>query len=122
MAQGDASRIAADASSYDAVFDLGIIHHVPDWQEAVNEVARVLRPRGRFFFEEVTRHALERWTYRRFLDHPIDDRFSGTEFVAELERSGFEVPRWTQRFFGDFAFGVGFRNAQPGGSAACAHA
>jgi ubiquinone/menaquinone biosynthesis C-methylase UbiE len=109
LSLGDATAIAAEDSSYDAVFDFGIIHHVPDWRSAVREVSRVLRPGGRFFFEEVTQHALARWSYRRFLDHPTEDRFSGTDFVAEVERSGFRVPRWTERFFGDFVFGVGFR-------------
>jgi SAM-dependent methyltransferase len=111
LAPGDATAIAADSASYDAVFDFGIVHHVPDWRLAVKEVARVLRPGGRFFFEEVTRHALERWSYRTFLEHPRHDRFSGAEFVAEVERAGLRVPQWTERFFGDFVFGVGFRAA-----------
>ena len=110
LSRGDATAIVAEDSSYDAVFDFGIIHHVPDWRAAVGEVARVLRPEGRFFFEEVTRKALARSAYRRFLDHPIEDRFSGEEFVAEVERSGLRVPRWTERFFGDFVFGVGIRS------------
>jgi len=109
LSRGDATAIVAEDSSYDAVFDFGIIHHVPAWRAAVSEVSRVLRPGGRFFFEEVTRHALARRAYRRFLDHPTEDRFSGGEFVAEVERSGLQVPRWTERFFGDFVFGVGFR-------------
>lgn len=103
---GDATKIPAEDASYDAVFDFGIVHHVPAWREAVREVVRVLRPGGRFFFEEVTRHALDRWAYRRFLDHPSEDRFSGAEFVEELERAGLTVPRWTERFFGDFVFGA----------------
>ena len=57
---GDAGAIEAEDASYDAVFNFGIIHHVPDWQRAVAEVARVLRPGGRFFFEEVTKRALDR--------------------------------------------------------------
>jgi len=109
LLQGDATSIPAEDASYDAVFDFGIIHHVPDWRRAVREVSRVLRPGGRFFFEEVTQHALARWSYRRFLDHPTEDRFSSASFVAEVERSGLRVPRWSERFFGDFVFGVGFR-------------
>jgi hypothetical protein len=41
-------------------------------------------PWGLFFFEEVTRAALNRWIYRTFLDHPAENRFSEAEFVAEL--------------------------------------
>ena len=107
---GDAAAIAADDASFDAVFDFGIIHHVPAWRAAVAEIVRVLRPGGRFFFEEVTAHALARWSYRTFLEHPREDRFSATGFVAELERQGIEVgTRFVTRWFGDFVIGVGTR-------------
>ena len=105
---GDAAAIAEENSSFDAVFDFGIIHHLPEWQRAVAEVARVLRPGGRFFFEEVTNHALNRWSYRTFLDHPKENRLSSEEFVAELERHGITVgSNYVEWFFGDFVTGVG---------------
>lgn len=105
---GDAAAIDEEADSFDAVFDFGIIHHIRDWPRAVSEVARVLRPGGRFFFEEVTTHALNRWSYRTFLEHPKKNRFSGEDFVAELERHGIHVgANYVERFFGDFVVGVG---------------
>jgi ubiquinone/menaquinone biosynthesis C-methylase UbiE len=108
---GDATAIDAADQSFDAVFDFGIIHHVPDWPAAVSEVRRVLKPGGRFFFEEVTSHALKRWSYKTFLEHPTKDRFSGPDFVAELERQEIRVGgNYVHRFFGDFVIGVGWRN------------
>ena len=107
---GDAAAIDAEDASYDAVFDFGIIHHVPAWQQAVTEVARVLKPGGRFLFEEVTKRALDRWFYRTFLEHPKTNRFSAEEFIAELERQGIVVgERHLEWFFGDFVVGVGRR-------------
>lgn len=107
---GDAARIDANDETYDAVFDFGIIHHVPDWLQAVSEIGRVLRPGGHFFFEEVTSHALNRWFYRSFLEHPKENRFSAAQFVSELERQGIAVRgNFTERFFGDFVMGVGLR-------------
>ena len=106
---GDAAEIDAESQTYDAVFDFGIIHHVPQWRRVVSEVARVLLPGGRFFFEEVTSHALNRRSYRMFLDHPKMDRFSGKQFIFELERQGIYVGgNYVERFFGDFVFGVGY--------------
>lgn len=107
---GDATRVPVPDAAYDAVFDFGIIHHIPDWRVAVSEVRRVLKLGGPCFFEEVTRHALERWSYRTFLVHPTEDRFSGEAFVAELSRQGIRVgDRAVERFFGDFIIGVGER-------------
>jgi SAM-dependent methyltransferase len=108
---GDATDLRAALrspdGSYDAVFDFGILHHIPDWPAAVAEVARVLRPGGRFFFEEVTAHALDRPLYRVLFDHPRQDRFTDRELIAELEEHGLHVgDRYRRRFFGDFVLGV----------------
>nr|WP_221383100.1 class I SAM-dependent methyltransferase [Actinoplanes polyasparticus] len=108
---GDAAalRTVADAG-YDAVFDFAIIHHIPDWRSAVGEVARVLRPGGRFYFDEVTASALARPSYRRLFDHPVHDRFTADEFRIELERHGFEVgDRFLTRVSGDYFLGVAER-------------
>lgn len=104
----DATAIMADDESYDAVFDFGILHHVPQWQTAVSEIRRVLRPGGRFFFMEVTSNALERRFYRKLFVHPTENRFSKEGFVAELEQQGITLGENTvRRFFGDFIYGVG---------------
>lgn len=73
---------------FDAVFDFGMLHHAPVWQTGIAEIQRVLKSDGTFFFEEVTRKALERWMYRTFLEHPVDNRFSEDEFITELIRHG----------------------------------
>lgn len=110
---GDATAIDAEDKSFDAVFDFWIIHHIPDWQAAVSEIKRVLKPGGRFFFQEVTSKALNRLFYRLFLEHPKENRFSKQDFVAELERHGIVVgDNVVERFFGDFIFGVGYRTKE----------
>ena len=110
LAVGDATTIMAEDESFDAVFDFGIIHHVPEWQKAVSEIRRVLRPGGRFFFMEVTRQALNRRLYRALFVHPTENRFSGEDLIAELERQGIFVGgNIVGRFFGDFIYGVGRR-------------
>lgn len=107
LSVGDVTAIDAGDATFDAVFDFGIIHHVPEWRAALREIRRVLKPGGRFYFEEVTRQALQRWVYRTFLDHPDHDRFSGPEFIVACDDTGLTVSdRCVQRFFGDFVIGV----------------
>ena len=104
----DATAIPEPNESFDAVIDFGILHHIPDWPAAVAEVARVLRSGGRFYFEEVTRQALDRWFYRTFLEHPADNRFTAEEFVSTLERHGIHLLGQVETLvLGDFVAGVG---------------
>jgi ubiquinone/menaquinone biosynthesis C-methylase UbiE len=88
---GDATSIRADDDSYDAVFDFGIIHHVPGWRDAIAEVERVLRPRGRFYAEEVFGAFISRRSVKRLLEHPEHDRFGHDQFCTTLAEVGLEL-------------------------------
>jgi ubiquinone/menaquinone biosynthesis C-methylase UbiE len=111
LSVGEATAINAPDHAFDAVFDFGIIHHVLHWQKAVAEVARVLKPGGLFFFEEVTKKALDRWVYRTFLDHPKENRFDVHDFVRELERRNINVGNQTTTILTSDVFaGVGRRD------------
>jgi ubiquinone/menaquinone biosynthesis C-methylase UbiE len=88
---GDATAIAAAEGRYDAVFDFGIVHHVPNWRDALAEVHRVLKPGGRFYVEEVFEKFILHPLWRRLLDHPLQDRFDHDRFRDALEKAGFRV-------------------------------
>ncbi len=90
---GDGAALPVSSASYDAVFDFGIIHHVPDWRAAVAEVARVLKPGGRFYGEEVTARLIQNRVVRALLEHPEMDRFDEAALHAELGRRGLRVER-----------------------------
>ena len=100
---GDATAIEADDATYDAVFDFGIIHHVPAWREALHEVHRVLKPGGRFYAEEVLHAFIHHPFWRRVLDHPMDDRFDADTFAHGLREVGFKV-RGERSLWNSFAW------------------
>lgn len=110
---GDAAAIDLRDASVDAVFDFAIVHHVPDWRAAVTEVARVLRPGGRFYYSEVTKHALDRPTYQLLFDHPTHDRFTAEDLVAALEEHGLRTGgRYRTAVRGDYTLGVAERTVE----------
>jgi ubiquinone/menaquinone biosynthesis C-methylase UbiE len=101
---GSVDNLPYPDRSFDAVFDFGVLHHVVNWQAGVAEIRRVLKPSGLFFFEEVTSAALDRWTYRTFLDHPVENRFSESGFLAELSARGLEPFGEVHRVLGEDIF------------------
>ena len=100
---GDATAICAPDASYEAVFDFGIIHHIPRWRSALAETHRVLKPGGIFYCEEVLRRFLAHPITRRLLEHPLEDRFDSSEFAQGLSASGLE-PFATEELWGSFVW------------------
>ena len=85
---GSATEIPTRNSTYDAVFDFGVLHHIPDWRGALAEVHRVMKPGGRFYAEEVPSAFLNHPIVRRCFDHPRNDRFDAREFLDGLSKCG----------------------------------
>jgi len=100
---GNAGAISAPDGTYDAVFDFGIIHHIPEWRRALTEVRRVLKLGGLFYAEEVLTRFIVHPIARRLLEHPQSDRFDSSGFVQELSASGLE-PFATKELWGSFAW------------------
>lgn len=107
---GDASAISAPDATYDAVFDFGIIHHVPDWRRAVRETERVLKPGGRFYGEEILKRFIVHPLTRRFLRHPLEDRFDAPAFERELNAVGLDDVA-SHQVSGAFAWFTGRKRA-----------
>ena len=86
--EGDAQRLPFADASFDAVFNFGIIHHLEDWELGVSEVARVMRPGGAFYFEEIFAALYANAFWRHVVAHPVHNRFQGPQFKAALARHG----------------------------------
>ena len=92
--EGDVTNIDVPDASFDLVVDFGIVHHVPNWREALAEVHRTLKMRGEFLFEDLSVETWERGIgipFKKIADHPYDEMFKKQEFVDELEALGFAV-------------------------------
>ena len=94
---GDAEAIDAPDATFDAVVDYGIIHHIPNWPQALKEIARVLKPGGVFYFEDLLKGLVSAWLVRDLFDHPQTTQFYGREFRTGLEAAGLHVQKWRQQ-------------------------
>jgi ubiquinone/menaquinone biosynthesis C-methylase UbiE len=88
---GDVTFLPIETGSLDAVFGFGVLHHVVAWRTAVWEIARVLRPGGVYFFEELYPALYQNFITRHILLHPTEDRFTGPELRQVLAAAGLRL-------------------------------
>jgi ubiquinone/menaquinone biosynthesis C-methylase UbiE len=87
----DVLNLPYPAASFDAVFGFGVLHHVPDWQSALAELVRVLKPRGTYFLEELYPGLYQNFITRHILLHPRDNRFRSGDLKQALQDRGMEL-------------------------------
>jgi ubiquinone/menaquinone biosynthesis C-methylase UbiE len=87
----DATHISVPEMAYDSVFDFGAIHHITDWQKAIAEVYRLLKPNGYFYALEVLKRHITNPICRKIFKHPQENRFDYDLFKSTLETMGFVI-------------------------------
>jgi ubiquinone/menaquinone biosynthesis C-methylase UbiE len=88
---GDAQDLPFSDNEFDAVVNFGIIHHVLDWRRCIQEIGRVTRKGGIFYFEEIFPPLYANFLLKRMLRHPTEDRFYLAEFVEALNAAGLRL-------------------------------
>jgi ubiquinone/menaquinone biosynthesis C-methylase UbiE len=87
----DVLRIPARTASLDAVFGFGVLHHVPDWQTALGEIARVLKPGGVYYLEELYPSLYQNFITRHILLHPATNRFRSADLKRAVSAAGLSL-------------------------------
>lgn len=94
FAVGDVTSLPFEDGSIDGVFDFAILHHVPNWQKAINEIYRILKKRGQIFIEDAS---LETFStplgklMKIFTDHPYESMYQLDELFSYFEKIGFQI-------------------------------
>ena len=90
---GNVSRLPLNPGSLDAVFGFGVLHHVVDWRLALAEIARVLKPGGVYYIEELYPALYQNFLTRRILVHPAADRFFSHDLRQALQQAALPLKR-----------------------------
>lgn len=106
--QADATMLPINDASVDTVLMFGGIHHVNDRAKLFSEVARILKPGGRFIFREPISDfflwkALRALIYRfsPALDHETERPLKYDETAPYLEQANLKLETWrTYGFIG----------------------
>jgi len=77
--------------SFEVVFGFGVLHHVPDWESAIREIGRVLKPGGVYFLEELYPGLYQNFITKHILLHPQENRFHSRDLKTALRRMNWEL-------------------------------
>ena len=89
-----ATKLKYKNNYFDAVFGLGVIHHIPDWKGCLMELRRVLKPNGPLIVEDLS---IETFStplgklMKKILEHPYNTMHKENEFVDYLKKIGFKI-------------------------------
>lgn len=90
----DASRLDFPDNTFDAIFNFGIIHHIPNWKECLHELKRVLKKNGELIIEDLSTESFSGFPgriYRSFLAHPYEQMYSVDDFTRYVKGIGFSI-------------------------------
>lgn len=51
--EADVTKLPFADSEFDMVLSFDVLHHIPDWDKALNEISRVLRPEGYYVLNDL---------------------------------------------------------------------
>jgi SAM-dependent methyltransferase len=95
--QGDATSLPLRSGAFDSVLMLGGIHHVNDRGRLFSEVARILKPGGKFYFREPVDDFLPWWAPA--LDHETEHPLRRVQTEQTLTAAGLHCTHWTTHGF-----------------------
>lgn len=102
---GSITELPFENDSFDFIICSQVIEHIPDQQQAINELRRILRPQGFLFLSTVLKKPYAWYFYRnsenRWVLDPTHIREYSSEKEVEtlLEAGGFEVVKRSRRLF-----------------------
>ena len=91
---GDATKLRFMDEQFDAVFDFGVIHHIPNWEDCINELKRVLKIGGELIIEDFSIETFETATGRilkKLTKHPYERMYRRKDLIECMKNSGFEI-------------------------------
>ena len=102
---GDALALSFDDNEFDFVYSMGVLHHTPDPQKAINEIYRVLGVGGRAVIFLYRRNSLKVGVakFLRSIQFVVDKLFFGDRIIYKI------IKRKKSRLFGSMfleCFGV----------------
>jgi ubiquinone/menaquinone biosynthesis C-methylase UbiE len=96
----DAAHLNFKDASFDLVLSQMVFHHIPDWETAVREVARVLRPQGYFVWHDFAFSKIIKAIFQPFTKNY--GLYTFVEIKSAFLRNGFDTRSYERAMHGPF--------------------
>jgi len=80
--EADATNLSFEDNEFDVVLSFDVLHHIPDWDKALSEIVRVLKPTGFYLLNDLT---LPKFTARIF--KYLFNKYMGVYTVIDIENN-----------------------------------
>lgn len=106
--RGDATRLPFEGRGFDLVLSMEMIEHIPDWESAIREMARCVRPGGRLLVSTPNKwgiHHVAKVMANRLRLHPPGHAYTYERFLSRrqilraLRDEGLELARGRTALF-----------------------
>ena len=97
----DALKLPFTDNSFDAVIEMDLLHHLPNWKKALHEMQRVLKENGTLLLGG---YSLETFTMpgvghllQSFMEHPYREMYNQVELLSFIRKNGFVITHQNDR-------------------------
>ncbi|MDP6963753.1 MAG: class I SAM-dependent methyltransferase [Planctomycetota bacterium] len=104
-----ATSLPFETECFDTVIVSQVLHHVDDWQRAIVEVVRVMKPKSQLLVVESLAGFINNPLLKKLMKHPSENRFYQRQLLNVLSESGLCVKN-SSSMFGCFCWVVATKN------------
>jgi len=87
--QADVTELTFENNQFDMILSLDVLHHIPNWEKALNEISRVLKPDGFYIINDLAVPNFLTSTIRYILKNHMGI-FTIDDIVKFLNRNNFQ--------------------------------
>lgn len=91
---GDATKLGFKSNLLDGIFVFAVLHHIPNWRKALDEIYRVLKKGGQVFIEDPSIETFST-PFGRLIkiltNHPYNSMYKLREFFDYFDKLGFRT-------------------------------
>jgi len=93
--QGDATKLKFKDNTFDTIFEFNVLHHIKNYEKAIEEINRVLIQNKNFYLTDISKHLFIPIIKNLF---PPESYFTKEDIIKNLEKNKFNIIKHKGKF------------------------